>query len=196
MSRRIIRYIRAHHIAFLALFLVLGGTSYAAASALVPKNSVGSPQVINGSLQTKDLSKKARAALKGNRGPRGFQGPRGATGAQGAQGIQGAKGDPGTSATSLFATVKSTGALINGSGVTSVTGTTSPYHVIFNRDVSPSKCAAIAIDGTVDSASVSTVIPIVVPTGPFGGNPNGIDVYLRDLSNALVAGSFHLAVFC
>jgi hypothetical protein len=193
MIKRVGSYLRRHHLALLALFIVLGGGSAYAAATLVPRNSVGSPQVINGSLQTKDLSKKARAALKGNRGPRGFQGPRGATGAQGAQGV---KGDPGTSATSLFATVKSNGTLINGSGVTSVSGTTTPYHVVFNRDVSPSKCAAIAVDGTVDSASVGTVVAIVVPTGPFGGNPNGIDVYLRDLSNATVAGSFHLAVFC
>jgi len=89
-------------VALLALFLVLGGTSYAAVSALAPKNSVGSAQVINGSLQTLDLSKKARTALKGAKGPRGLQGPQGAQGAQGlqgptgAQGVQGNAGAPGS----------------------------------------------------------------------------------------------------
>jgi hypothetical protein len=92
MIGRIVRYVRAHHVAFLALFLVLGGGSAYAAATLAPKNSVGSAQVINGSLQTKDLSKKARKALRGARGPRGL---RGAAGAQGAQGIQGVKGDKG-----------------------------------------------------------------------------------------------------
>ena len=97
MSRRIAQYIRRHHLAMLALFLALSGTSYAAASRLLPLNSVGSPQVINGSLQTKDLSKKTRTALKGNRGPRGFTGTQGATGAQGAQGAQGIPGPIGPS---------------------------------------------------------------------------------------------------
>ena len=96
----------------------------------------------------------------------------------------------------LFATVKANGTLIGGRGVTAVSGTTSPYTVTFNRDVSPDKCAAIADDGTVDSTSTGTYIPIVVPDGPFGGNPDSIDVYLRNLSNSVVAGNFHLAVFC
>jgi hypothetical protein len=94
MHRGFTRLLRRHSVALLALFLALGGTSYAA-STLVGKNSVGSAQVINGSLQTKDLSKKARKALKGNRGPRGLrgaQGPQGATGAQGVHGIQGTQG--------------------------------------------------------------------------------------------------------
>jgi Collagen triple helix repeat (20 copies) len=82
-------------IACVALAVALSGTSYAAVAKLLPKNSVGTRQVINGSLQTKDLSKKARAALKGARGLQGLpgaQGERGATGAQGAQGIQGVQG--------------------------------------------------------------------------------------------------------
>jgi hypothetical protein len=97
MIKRLATYLWQHHLALLALFVVLGGTSYAAVNAL-PKNSVGSKQVINGSLQTLDLSKKARKALKGNRGPRGFtgaQGAKGATGAQGIQGIQGIQGPAG-----------------------------------------------------------------------------------------------------
>jgi hypothetical protein len=95
MFKRLATYLWRHHLALLALFLVLGGTSYAAVNAL-PKNSVGSKQVINGSLQTLDLSKKARAALKGNRGPRGFTGAPGAQGAQGAKGATGAQGAKGT----------------------------------------------------------------------------------------------------
>jgi hypothetical protein len=97
MSRswgRIANYIRRHHVALLALFFALAGTSYAASNAL-PKNSVGSKQVINGSLQTVDLSKKAKTALKGARGVQGAQGQRGPTGAQGVQGTAGAQGPPG-----------------------------------------------------------------------------------------------------
>jgi hypothetical protein len=93
MTRGFLRFLRRNTIAMLALFLALGGTTYAASTALIGKNTVASPQVVNGSLGTKDLSKRARAALKGNRGPRGF------TGAQGVQGAKGDKGDKGDTGT-------------------------------------------------------------------------------------------------
>jgi hypothetical protein len=81
-------------ISLVALFVALGGTGYAAV-ALAPRNSVGSAQVINGSLLKKDLSKKTVAALKGNRGlrgPAGAQGPAGPAGTAGATGPAGAAG--------------------------------------------------------------------------------------------------------
>jgi collagen triple helix repeat protein len=82
-------------ISLVALFVALGGTSYAAATKLLPKNSVGSAQVINGSLQKGDLSRKAVASLRGLRGAQGAAGPQGPAGAQGAQGQKGDKGDKG-----------------------------------------------------------------------------------------------------
>src|SRR5436190_18665646 len=88
-------YINRHHVALFAPFFALGGTSFAAGNALLPGNSVGTKQVINGSLQTNDLSKTALSSLKGNRGPRGPAGPAGVQGAQGAQGATGATGTQG-----------------------------------------------------------------------------------------------------
>jgi len=64
MFSRQLHHLRRHAISYVALFAALSGTSYAAATKLLPKNSVGSRQVINGSLQKVDLSKKAVAALK------------------------------------------------------------------------------------------------------------------------------------
>jgi Collagen triple helix repeat (20 copies) len=87
-------------IAAAALVVALSGSSYAAHAGvrhLLPKNSVGSAQVINGSLQKVDLSKKTIAALKGNRGPQGPNGPAGAAGAPGSQGPKGETGAPGDS---------------------------------------------------------------------------------------------------
>jgi hypothetical protein len=104
------RFFGRHAVALLALFVALSGSSYgayAAATKLLPKNSVGSAQVINGSLQKADLSKKTFAALKGSRGAQGVpgsagpaglpgpQGPKGDTGAAGAAGQQGAQGTQG-----------------------------------------------------------------------------------------------------
>jgi len=77
-------------IACAALAVALSGVGYAA--TVLPKNSVGSKQVINGSLKKADLSKKAVAALKGARGQ---QGARGEQGLPGIQGVRGDKGDPG-----------------------------------------------------------------------------------------------------
>jgi hypothetical protein len=77
-------------VAYVALFIALGGTSYAAVK--LPKNSVGGTQikanavtsgkVKNGSLRKADFKVGDL--------------PAGAAGAQGPQGLKGDKGDPGT----------------------------------------------------------------------------------------------------
>jgi Collagen triple helix repeat (20 copies) len=90
MFGRIAAYFRRHHLALLALFLVLGGTSYATTSSLLPKNSVGTRQVINHSLLRLDFK-----AGQLPRGPRGLQGPPGAQGPQGPAGPQGSAGPRG-----------------------------------------------------------------------------------------------------
>jgi hypothetical protein len=94
-----LRHLRGNLIAYVALFFALSSTSYAAATKLLPKNSVGTDQVINGSLQKVDLSKKAVAALRGARGPRGLRGPAGSQGLQGPQGLRGPAGSPGLNGT-------------------------------------------------------------------------------------------------
>lgn len=74
-------------IALIALFVALGGTGYALSS--LPRNSVGSAQVIDDSLRTADLSRSAVAALRGKKGPAGrvgLAGPVGATGPKGEPG--------------------------------------------------------------------------------------------------------------
>jgi len=76
------RFTSAHAIATTALFVALGGTSYAVSK--LPKNSVGSEQVRDGSLQAGDLA--AGVVSSGPRGPRGAQGPAGAQGAIGPAG--------------------------------------------------------------------------------------------------------------
>jgi Collagen triple helix repeat (20 copies) len=92
------RLARRNVVALLALFVALSGTSYAAATKLMPKNSVGSRQVINESLQKADFGKKTIAALKAARGPQGLPGPTGPAGLGGPPGLKGeigAAGAPG-----------------------------------------------------------------------------------------------------
>lgn len=100
MSRvnQALRHLRTNGVAYSALFFALSGASYGAASSLLPKNSVGSAQVVNGSLQKVDLSATAITALhgaRGKRGPQGIQGLQGSPGERGAQGLQGVQGPQG-----------------------------------------------------------------------------------------------------
>ena len=92
MSALISRYLRRHHVGILALFIALGGTSYAAVklpansvgAKQIKKNAVGSAEVINRSLKAEDF---ASGTL--------LQGPAGPPGAAGATGPQGPAGPPG-----------------------------------------------------------------------------------------------------
>ena len=88
MVQRLLGHMRAHVIAYLALFFALGGTSIAAVQAL-PRNSVGSPQIKNRSIQRIDISRKAVASLRGQRGLRGLQGLKGDKGDKGDTGAPG-----------------------------------------------------------------------------------------------------------
>jgi hypothetical protein len=75
-----------------ALIAAVVAAIVAAASSTAATIVVTSKNIKNGTIQTVDISAKAKRALKGNRGPRGFQGAPGATGATGATGPQGPPG--------------------------------------------------------------------------------------------------------
>src|SRR4051812_6200473 len=98
-------YLRRHHVALLALFIALGGTSYAAAK--LPKNSVGSTQIKSGAVTEAKLAKDVKAKLNttktvlGSPGTNGPQGPKGDTGAPGEKGETGAQGVPGPTAAAI-----------------------------------------------------------------------------------------------
>ena len=87
MGHRVVSHIRANVVAYLALFFALGGTSFAAAEKLVPRNSVGSRQVIDNSLRLRDFNRTQRARLRGPQGPQGVQGPKGDKGDPGATNV-------------------------------------------------------------------------------------------------------------
>jgi hypothetical protein len=90
-------YLRRHHIGLLALFIALGGTSYAASQ--LPRNSVGSRQikanaVTEGKLAT-DVQSKLNRTVQSSPGATGATGATGAQGLAGPAGPQGAKGETG-----------------------------------------------------------------------------------------------------
>jgi hypothetical protein len=72
------------------LALVMATTGSAVAASLIT-----SKQIKDGTISTKDLSKKTVKALKGKAGPAGLAGPAGPAGPKGDAGAAGAKGDKG-----------------------------------------------------------------------------------------------------
>ncbi|MGZ4334884.1 MAG: hypothetical protein ACXVRJ_11520 [Gaiellaceae bacterium] len=176
-------------IACLALAVALGGTGYAA--VVLPANSVGTKQLVNGSVVATKVKTHSLVAANFRTGQLPA-GPKGADGLAGAAGPPGAKGDP---ATRLFATVqqKAGGPGVelgpsNGVATLVKQGAGSGlYNLTFNQDVS--HCAVLAIPGGTDLtnglATVKTTggTGVTVQTFDSGGNPDDLD-------------SFTVAVFC
>jgi hypothetical protein len=162
--------------ASLALFIALGGTSYAAFS--LPRDSVGerelrarsvgtselkasavtSRNVRDGSIAPRDLSATARSAIAGPPGPQGVAGQTGATGPkgergpQGAAGEQGPKGDqgpPGASAATMWAMVDAGGVVRGGTEAAGTRRGSGDYLVTFAKSA-----AGCAYSATVARAQL------------------------------------------
>jgi hypothetical protein len=86
MMKRI-RFTPATVLAAAALFVALAGTATATTSALIT-----GAQIKDGTIGVRDLSKKARQALRGPRGPRGLTGLEGSPGVPGPVGPVGPAG--------------------------------------------------------------------------------------------------------
>jgi hypothetical protein len=165
--------------ATLALFIALGGTSYAALT--LPRNSVGSAQIRTAAVRSsdirdrkigvRDLSATARAALKGTMGPQGPQGPAGA------------------SAIKYFASVSPSGALVRGNATSgSHLQPIGAYVVGFSESVSG--CTYGATLGTTDGTTA--------PAGRITVNDQGgkVGVQTYDASGSPADLPFHLLVAC
>jgi hypothetical protein len=182
LQRVIDRLSYANVVATMALFVALGGTSYAALK--LPRNSVGATQIKSGavgssevhnrSIHLTDLALSARAALKGAQGPQGVAGPQGPAGA---------------AATKHFAAVSAAGAFVRGDA-TSGGRATNPgtYEVGFAQPVSA--CAFSATLGTTDATTV--------PAGRITVNEQAgrVGVQTFDAAGAPADLPFHLIVAC
>src|SRR5215213_8978541 len=102
----VIRYVRRHHIGLLALFIALGGTSYAAVA--LPANSVGTKQIKKNAVTSTKIKKNAVTSTKVKNGSlraadfAAGQLPAGQTGPAGPVGAAGPKGDKGDNYTLSF----------------------------------------------------------------------------------------------
>jgi hypothetical protein len=174
LRRHIPRPSPATAISFIALFVAFGGTGYAAAT--LPRNSVGSAQVMDGSLKTRDLGLKTIGALRGAAGPAG---PSGAT------------GPTGPPATALWAVVATNGSAVRSSHLTSSEKVAAgQYVIIFDRDVKA--CAFLGTLGGTAAESVTGQISVTKRSI----NANGVFVRTYDSAGTASDKSFHLVVFC
>ncbi|MDQ3726529.1 MAG: hypothetical protein M3335_11690 [Actinomycetota bacterium] len=191
-----VRHVRANAVAYLALFLALGGTSAYAAGAL-PKASVGtkqlkanavtSPKVRDGSLRASDFAAgelpRGERGPQGTIGPKGATGPRGPTGATGAGGLQGATGPSGYS---IFDGPPPSGTTLTGYIVQQLplaSGKKAAWAVSFPVALDPSQPASIrfspgvsdAAPGQVDTECTGSHLQ---PTAP----PGKVCIYNRGAS--------------
>ena len=183
--------------ATLALFVALGGTSYAAAtlarnsvgSAQIRANAVGSSEIRRSavssseirdrSIALRDLAVSTRTSLRGAAGATGPAGPTGATGPAG---------------TAFSAAINSGGIAVAGN---SRSGSHSPgsneYTVEFTRDVSTcvysATLAAVLNNGTLEQPPAGRIT-----ASPAGGASILVKTY--DAAGAATPAPFHLLVSC
>ena len=173
--------------ATLALFIALGGVSYAATqlprdsvgSRQIRRNAVGSSEIRNravgtsevrqGSLRASDLSRSARDSLRGRKGD---------------------PGAPGAAATKFFAAVSASGIPSRGN-VTSYSHTavgSGSYSIGFSQGVSG--CAYAATLGSTDAST----LPAGYVTVRDDGGRLGVQTY--DASGVSADVPFHVLVAC
>lgn len=161
----------ANVMATIAVFIALGGASYAATR--LPKTSVGAKQlknnavtsakIKNGAVTPAKLSGESKVALIGPAGP------------------QGPQGLPGAAATALWAVVNASGEVVHGTAVSAEATGAGTYEVKFAQNVSA--CATIAT-----SREVSTKMRAELSNH----DPAKVNILME-------SGGFHefsLAVFC
>jgi hypothetical protein len=169
-------YLRRHHIGLLALFIALGGTSYAAASlsanSVGPRElrdgAVGSAELKNGSIMKRDLRPQLVDNLRGEAGPTGPAGPQGEPGPAGPAGPAGGPGQPGQLPAARVRQASDTQTVLgdNTSAVVSFTDPSSEQYDIgdmFDQVADPT-VLTIPVTGTY----------VVTGAVRWQGNPDGI----------------------
>jgi hypothetical protein len=150
-------------VALLALFVALGGSSYAALK--LPKGSVGTKQIKNGAVTSKkvknnsllvgDFKASERSRLQGPRGLQGLQGP------------QGAQGEAGRSA---LTSLRSGETLLGGfaldtqaSGPNGQYGVWVPFPISTSQTLTDAQITVVQVGGTSTTCTGSEHAPTAPP---------------------------------
>ena len=158
-------------VSYLALFIALGGSSYAAVT--LKKNSVRSTHIKNGQVMRPDLRANAVTSPKVANGSLLSEdfgsgqlpaGPRGEQGPQGPEGPQGPKGSA-----RAWGHVLSTGVLAQGEGVKSVTRRSGgTYCIDVDDNINPDTTTAIATPDVASSTSAEHTVHVEASRGQVG----------------------------
>jgi Collagen triple helix repeat (20 copies) len=188
--RTFARHLRHNAIAYVALVLAMGGTSYAATT--LPANSIGTRQLQNGavtgqkvrahSLLAQDFKLgQLSSGVKGNTGAAGLQGPKGDsgtagaqgpkgdTGATGPQGPQGPTGPAGPSGSAPAGTITGYQVITADGDIATDPGATSQYELF-------ARCpAGTRLPG--GGATSSTDEPILTNSGPYQDSTQRYEIW-------------------
>jgi hypothetical protein len=205
MKRRLRAPSPALVISLVALFVALGGTTYAATS--LPKNSVGTKQLKSGAVTKKKINKKTIATLRGARGLHG------ATGATGPPGTAGAPGAPGPTA-SAYAQNQNTFAFVDSATDTTAVQLTAGggtmLNVPFPADLHLSGVVRLRNNTGSGNMDQSGCRPQIAPAGgsfsdvgpEMLGLTNGFNAFNDEATIAVVgelnvaAGSYDARIVC
>jgi len=164
MLASVTRHLRRNLVAYLALLFALSGTSYAAAAALLPANSVGTRQVINHSLLKQDFkSGQLPRGPQGDPGDQGDPGPAGIATVGSAGGPAGSMCPDGGGACQVASSTATcpTGSVVVGGGWTSDSTTVA---VPFAARTGGTTFGVIGIN--FDSAGRSITAQAICAVGP------------------------------
>ena len=172
----------ANVVATIALFVALGGSSYAAIKVTgknVKDSSLSGKDIKNSTLTGSDVKNRSLLEVDFKAG-------------QLPAGPQGAQGPAGAPATKLWARVTGAGVLVAGSGATGVTRTAAGrYNVTFNQVVSG--CAWVSSTDFRASGGDGWGVHVDHGTAP---SPNQVRVLTSFDTTATVDQPFSVAVFC
>ncbi|MFY9577981.1 MAG: hypothetical protein WAQ33_01520 [Gaiellaceae bacterium] len=168
-------HLRHNLVGYLALFVALGGSSYAAAGKLLPANSVGTRQVIDHSLGAVDF--KAGQIPAGPTGDPGLPGPPGNRGPKGSKGDAGQAGPAGPSgATKVVVYTKVVGITSKGSTITWIGCASNAERATGGGIDSGGNFLARVIESYPSQANGAKVVAGEVPQGWMGAIYNGAPI--------------------
>jgi hypothetical protein len=190
----------ANVVAALALFVALGGTSYAATGGFSSGGTLRACANEEGAIRLLKAGKKCKkgqtavawnqtgpAGAPGAKGANGANGAPGATGAPGAagdKGLEGQKGLSGEPANVKWGNITQEGKVQAGNGVNAALLSNDHYVVAFNSEVT--NCAVVA------SLTGGAVGPITITLAKAGTE---VKVFIRD-GGSIVDTEFSIVAVC
>lgn len=175
-------HFRSNVVGYLALFVALCGTSYAATN--LPQNSVGTPQLRDGAVTGPKVKAHSLTAKDFRQGqlPAGKRGPQGVPGTHGAQGPPGPPGPQG-----IPGSARAYGQVtLDGAGNYMLVPGTTKGVVGLTQGEGGNSAACIQLDPSIDAAAA---VVIATPNHRSGSNAAGNNTAFEDWPLGYCSGS-------